>query len=727
MADNNKTSLYNEDGKDKTGLYTSGEKKIHISQGVNVGDRINLKGSDYTVLKVISEGTGEANLYQIENNTGQKYALKLYYEFKLETEEPNGIALERIQKLNDPDILRLIDFGIGPDKFNGKYCYEISEFATGGNILEVENFRKKYTPEFIEKSIVPQLYLAISKLHEYKIYHCDIKPSNILYIDKEQTDIVISDYGSAKAYDLQSEKDVRKSTTIKGTEFYLPPEQARGIVSHKNDYYSFGMVLLHLAYPEAIAINNDFKVIDKDKFEQIVERQYNLKPIIEFNKSFRRINCLIEGLTLINHIDRWSGEEIEKWLKGEDLKVSYKSKAAADVKPLKIGRVEISTAEELVSYIETKQTWFQDLFEDPDVFKLVKDWLDAYMGIPDRKRFERLVKTYLSSGKQILQAAVTLFLLPQRQLTIEKQSFDLLNTENISKTVTAYINGLDNIYRTATLDQLRVYFFNLEYTLRMLHYLNPENKNILANLMMLYNPIEANTKLPPEFDFTTKLPTQINPAKEKIAYAYMLEIFYEFNRQRAYPDNDGKSFESTEPLVLFYLRNKQLYDNRFHAFERTALLNKLNKIELDDRKYDDFISRALADYAEKKIVLEYVSFDKVCNVHYSIHYTLDNYLKKYGINQIVNIREETGFIYAEKNISSTRKATNLLIAYLLNAHKSMNLAADELAEIRKNFRNQHRKKFMLSKIVFCLMAIFSIIILTAMILSWSGFEFVRIF
>jgi serine/threonine protein kinase len=700
MTEDNKTSLYSEEGKNKTGLYSSDEVKKHVDhQGINVGDKILLKGNEYSVLKIISEGTGEANLYQIENGAGQKYAFKLYYEFKFESEEPNGVALGRIQKLNDPDILKLIDFGIGPDKYNGKYCFEISEFAPGGNILEVSDFKKKYTPKFIEEFIVPQIYLAITKLHEFKIFHCDLKPSNILYIDEKQTDLVIGDYGSAKAYDLQSEKDLRKSTTIKGTEFYLPPEQARGIVSHKNDYYSFGMVLLHLTYPEIIASENNFREIDKDKFEQIVERQYSLKPIIEFNPSLKKLNLLIEGLTLINHINRWGADEIEKWLKGEIIKVSYQTKQATDVPPLKIGRIEIFSAEELVNYIETKNTWFQDLFEDPDVFKLLKAWLDNYIGIPDRKRFERLVKENQSYGKLILQAAVTMFLLPQRPLVIEAQSFDFYNSDNITKTVSAYLAKADSIYKVTTFDLLRVYFFRLEYTLKVLHYMNPENKNILANLFMLYGPFDANTKLSAEFDYTTKLPAQINPSKEPVSYAYLLNIFYSFNDQRAYPDNAGRPVKSIEDIALFYLSYKELYENKYHVFERSALLTKLNQVKVIGLKYDDFITKVLSGFADKRIVLEYISFDKICNVHYSIHYILDNYLKKNGINEIIKINEETGFIYAEKNMSSSGSAVKSFIEYLQKEHKSLNLPQESFEEIKTTFVQQHRKYFRLNKIV----------------------------
>jgi serine/threonine protein kinase len=718
---NNKTGIYNSSDNNKTGIYSSSENKGNkTSQGINAGDILRLKAKDYTVLKVISEGTGEANVYQITDPTGQKLALKLYYEFKSDTEEPNGLALERIQKLNDPDILRLYDFGIGEDKYNGKHCFEISDFAEGGNILEVADFRKKYSPKFIEENIIPQLYLAITRLHEFKIYHCDLKPGNILYKDKEQTDLILGDYGSAKAYDLKSEKALRKSTTIKGTEIYLPPEQARGIVSEKNDYYSFGMVLLHLLYPESLTSDNICREIDKDKFEQMVERQYNLKPVIDFNPKFKRLNALIEGLTLVNHINRWGSDEIEKWLKGENLKVSYRTKGASDIKPLTIGPVEISNAEEFIAYIESKQTWFQDLFEDPEVFRLIKDWLDNYIGIPDRKRFEKVVSIYKISGKLLLQAAVTMFLLPQRPLKVESQLFDFYNSENISITVTDYIAKIDSIYKFTNIELLSQYFFQLEYSLKALHYLNPENQTIVALLSKLYNPLTSKTKLTEEFDFKTFIPAHINPAKGQQNYEYMIWAFNAFNKGRPYPDNDNKPIELAEDLAVFYMKNKKLYDDKYHTFERNALLISFNLNKYANTSLSELVGNTLSKYAETIISIDYISFDKLCNVHYSVVSVLSSYLKVYGIDDIISFNEKKGFIYAEQNIGSAGKAANAFLEYLKDKHKDANFSPESLENLRTSFIKEHKKYNLMNNVVMVVATILIVVMVVAIILRLAN-------
>jgi serine/threonine protein kinase len=711
---NNKTGIYIND-ENKTGIYSNNEIEIKpVNQGISLGDKIKLKEKQYFVRQIISKGTGEANVYQIEDINGNLLALKLYFEFKDEAEEPNGIALERIQKLDDPDILKLIDFGIGSDKFNGKYCYEISDFAQGGNILDVADFKEKYTPEFILESIVPQTYLAITKLHEFKIYHCDLKPGNILYKDKEQTDILIGDYGSAKAYDLKSEKALRKSTTIKGTEFYLAPEQARGIVSEKNDYYSFGMILLHLLYPESFSKGPDFRNIDKDKFEQIVERQYNLKPIIDFDPKLKKLNNLIEGLTLINHINRWGSKEFEKWLNGEKVEVTYYTKGGSDVKPLKTGPIDISTPEEFVSYIENKSTWFQDFFEDQDVYKLIKDWLDSLIGIPERKRFEKVVDIYKLSGKNILKSAISLFLLPQMPITVEGQSFEF--KESILKDVTDYLAKIDSIYKIATIDQLSLYFFQLEFKLNLIYYLDTSNKTLETIIYKLYNPILPKFNMAESFNFKMLIPGHIKPPKGDFNYEYLISIFYAFNQDRSFPDNAGKPLNNLEELTIFYLKYDKLYRDKYHTYERNALLQKLKSPNLIGVELKELAGKALSKNTETYFKLEHISFEKLCNVHYSINEGIGNYLNQQGIDWEMTVKEEKGFMYVAKNKLFAGIAANDFIKYLKKEHSDKLLSAESLSLLKKQFIKEHRQSLLLNRIVSVATSLFILVVVVAIIL-----------
>jgi len=103
----------------------------HGPQILQAGEQIYLKEKKYKIISIISEGTGEAIIYKIQDAQCNHLAFKHYFEFSNIKEEPNQEALTRIKSISDPDILLLHDFGLGPEKFQGKYCYEITAFAEG--------------------------------------------------------------------------------------------------------------------------------------------------------------------------------------------------------------------------------------------------------------------------------------------------------------------------------------------------------------------------------------------------------------------------------------------------------------------------------------------------------------------------------------------------------------------------------------------------------------------
>lgn len=697
----NKTGLYGLGDGSKTGVYSdSSTASAKFEQGIAVGDALTINNTNYRVVEVISEGTGEANVFKIENDDKKQFALKLYYEFRNVSEEPNGIALGRIQQLDDPDILKLISFGVGPNKYLGKYCYEISEFAFGGNLFDVEDFSMKYTPSFIESEVIPQIYLALTKLHEYKIYHCDLKPGNILYKDKEQTDLILGDYGSAKAYDLESEKSIRKSSTVKGTEFYLPPEQARGIVSEKNDYYSFGMVLLHLLYPNALTAGNDFGKVDNDKFEQIVERQYSQKPIVDFNPVYKRLNNLIEGLTLLNHLNRWGPAEVERWMNGETIDISYYATKASDVKPLKLGPVVIADAIEFTRYLETKASWFEDLFEDEDVYKLIKDWLDSYIGIPDRKRFEKLVSLYRPAGKAILKEAVCMFFAPDRPLIVENQNFNFTNTNNINKLVSDFIAKIDENYRLFSSDMVAIYIFKLEFVLKSLYYQSDGKDAIKAVLAKLYTVFDEAVELPDQFDYNCSLTKHFNRTKgEDNIYQSFIKLAYALNPERPYIDNNNKAIADIEELAVYYVKNKDLFEDKYHKLERTGLLQKFGNQKVKDNNLKNFCESILLKHSELQLKINYISFEKICQVHYSVCWVLDTYLKKHDVDEVFVIKEDDSKIYAEKNTGSTTKALQKFMDGIESDNGGQAFSEASLKDIKNQFTAAHRKYFRLNNIV----------------------------
>ncbi len=559
---NDKTQTYTDSN--KTTVYGDAEKLTKETvHNIKAGDNIILNNKEYKILEIISESTGEAVIYKIESvtpkspkgdfaaatkkspsgdlgakqakaNFNQKqkiYALKLYFEFKDAENEPNTEALSRIKDIEDVDILNLHNYGTGINKYESKYCFEILDFAYGLDLLDVKNLKEKYTPDFTEKEVIPQIFKGIIKLHENRIYHCDLKPQNVFYLDKEQVEIVVGDYGSAKTFEFDAEKKSRKTTTVKGTDFYLPPEQARGFISEKNDYYSFGMILLHLFYPEKILLNeNEPKSLSHSKLKQIIERQFEAKPIIDFNPKYERINKLIEGLTLVDFNLRWGEKEVKNWLEGKSVDVYYKKEVLKtgvgeySEKTLIFGTYKINSVYDLRDYILNEKNWYADLIEDEENRDDFMEWiLNLYAGDRSkRSAFNRIVKLYSQEGIDFVADAIIRFFLPEHPVSIGLKSYNFAEPDDIIKsTALAFSHLIFDLWDSSTEKDIKLFIFSYEFALR--HIKNKEEADRI--LKILYQKLSLNENTDDDFeDCKVHAYTKINKSSLKAVKEFLTEL-----------------------------------------------------------------------------------------------------------------------------------------------------------------------------------------------------------
>lgn len=714
--DNDATSTYGSTPEDSTGTYNSNlsgtysysdlreaefKSKTH---GIGVGDKIRLREKEFVITAIISEGTGEAVIYKVEDDRNKTFALKLYFEFSNPKEEPNGETLKRIKGITDPDILRLHDFGVGADKYQGRYCYEISDYAEGGDLFSVKDLKSKYNPRFIEQIIIPEIFKGIKKLHSHKIYHCDLKPSNIFYLDQKRTDIVIGDYGSGKAFDLETEKDGRKTSTVKGTELYLSPEQARGIISEKNDYYSFGVILLHLLYPESIASDSNLRQVNKQKLERVMERQYNSMPIIDYDAKHQRLNNLIEGLTLINHNNRWGRVEVEKWLKGEEVEVKYKTSKADSVQPIKLGYATIRTSKDFVSVLETNANGYEDLIEDPDTYTTVKSWLDSYRDVPTRKVLDGMVRFYQPLGKEYVKEALLRFFEPERPIRLDMHSFNFFTTADIRKEVELFISKLDEIWKHSSaktrehLERLRFYLFQLEFSLHQVKDLSKKHNPAATAALIdkLYSVFGITQKS--SNAFTTEIPAKIETKDETKTFWQLMRLFYTFNPDRAFKDTNNHSINTLGELALFFTRNEPAFSDKFLKAEKEHFLEKIGKGKLNELAYIPFIFEVFKNKAETEIELVDLSFDRQrnCKVRYKYYKSLNRFISQQGINKDLTSRSKRSELYRSRRglLGSFDSECEKFIDAICETHNIKTLTTENLATIKTKFRHDSWMRYL---------------------------------
>ena len=648
MKESDKTRTYSDNN--KTTTYGSLEKRTKETvHNLFPGDEITLNEQKYKIVKVISESTGEAIIYEVENQTRQKVVLKLYYEFHHSEYEPNTEALARIKTIKDEDILNLIDYGTGINKYKGKYCFEILDFAYGFDLLSVESLKEKYRLDFIVKEVIPQIFKGILRLHDHKIYHCDLKPQNVFYLDKEQIEIVIGDYGSAKTFDFDAAKSSRKTTTVKGTDFYLPPEQARGFISEKNDYYSFGMILLHLVYPEKILINeNEPKSLSHAKLKQIIERQFEAKPIIDFNSDYKRMNSLIEGLTLVDFNLRWGKEQVQQWIDGNEVEVIYSTSyqkigdgKRISVKPLKFSDYTIRTAKELRDYISTNSDWYTNLIEDLENRKEFSNWILSQYGGDRSKRsaFNRMVKNYSPDGIDFVADAIIRFFIPEHPLTIGLQPFNFVDTGDVLKpTAQAFSHFIFDLWDISSEKDIKLFIFSYEFALRQTK--NKEEAHRV--LKILYQKLSINENSENDFeDYRVFAYTKVTKDSLNAFQEFLVELIaVDFEIEVISLDNENNLHYNLIAILPTYLQSTSK-DNKLSA---KSLDNRVISLRCPDssKPFDDFIEKTFNSFKEdvssKDNILKDISPSSYEKIRETIKNTFRNIIRNLE-NELTSLGE----------------------------------------------------------------------------------------
>ncbi len=370
-----------------------------VQQGVYV-----LNNKKYKFLKTISVTTGEADIILVEGNEG-KAVLKIYRD----RNKPKLDLIEQLRSIKHDDIIRVFDFGFIPDQFGEKF-FELMEFAEGGSVLD----NAPIGDEKKIKQILKETINAFKFLHEKGIVHCDIKPENLYYRNKNHTDIVIADFGISSIMDTRVKHHI---TTRKGSDFYIAPE-GRQLASLRSnnvkisgavDYYSLGVTLL-VAWMGKEEFENKIMEIagisDKTDYEKLFIAWNDLKEKgnIPFPDNMpERVKNLIRGLMVLTEDKRWGYDECTRWLKGEDVPV-HKDVIYSDYEPFAFDDDKIAfNPEQLAEFMQ------QDLkMAEKYLFRgKIKAWLEKAKNVKLATIIDDIAEDeYSDDKKAAVQASI---------------------------------------------------------------------------------------------------------------------------------------------------------------------------------------------------------------------------------------------------------------------------------------------------------------------------------
>jgi serine/threonine protein kinase len=208
----------------------------------------------YNVVKSLSSGAF-GTVFEIEGDDKRRYALKELKNLDTTNKKRFEREIKILSQLVHPNIVKILQWNLGGEPPNFTPYY-IMEYLGGGSLRQHMDekfssderyvFERKWT---IDRIILP-VCNALAQAHSSNIFHRDLKPDNIMYVDPNRAEIKITDWGLGK--DINRESLALTATIggeIGGTPGYCSPEQwfaREEIIDGRTDIFSLGIIFYEM-------------------------------------------------------------------------------------------------------------------------------------------------------------------------------------------------------------------------------------------------------------------------------------------------------------------------------------------------------------------------------------------------------------------------------------------------------------------------------------------------
>eukprot|EP00939_MAST-03C_sp_MAST-3C-sp1_P000662 g662.t1 len=150
---------------------------------------------------------------------------------------------EFLATFRHPNILSFVE---SFEERGGGRIIIVTEYCENGDIAAQISRAREENGEPLNRNTIMKWFvqtaLALRFLHDSKVLHRDVKPSNI-FLTRNATVVKLGDLGNTKML----EHSLEMATTAVGTPYYMSPELARGEeYNEKSDIWALGCVLYEM-------------------------------------------------------------------------------------------------------------------------------------------------------------------------------------------------------------------------------------------------------------------------------------------------------------------------------------------------------------------------------------------------------------------------------------------------------------------------------------------------
>ena len=274
---------------------------------------------------------GEADvLVVVDRSTGERKVIKLYGE---------AIVLDEsaMAKLESARPEHVVMFSTG--RSDGQW-FEIQEYCEGGSLRDLMKRQGVQLGQGDElRSILREIATALMHIQDdLAITHRDLKPENIFVRTEQPLDLVLGDFGIARAMSSSV-----RLTKVWGTPAYWPPEAMGRLaeVSPAWDWWSLGMIVAEIE----VGHHPLQSLVDTPDLIPSFLAQ-NPVPLEGVNNP--RVRMLLQGLLTRSRAARWSGEQVVQWLDGKSPAVTSE-RTSTSTRTVRFEGSDYTTASELAT------------------------------------------------------------------------------------------------------------------------------------------------------------------------------------------------------------------------------------------------------------------------------------------------------------------------------------------------------------------------------------------
>jgi serine/threonine protein kinase len=337
--------------------------------------RVNLPpeiADHYEIIKELPVG-GEADVLHCRRLKGDSVPAEVVVKVYRSKIRPDRSALEEIRQLPAAHVVPIFD--CGDSQFG---WWEEQEYMRFGSLADLlSNEGPRLSAERLEE-VIAELADALEAVHP--IQHRDIKPANIFVRSLKPLDLVLGDFGLARA----PEHSIHHTMRFEGSAFYYAPEQLAQDSSIASDWWALGMIVA-----EAASGRHPFFEPELGGWpsEDSYRSSLTIRPVPLDHIDDPRLLLLCRGLLGRDPAKRWGLKEVRAWQSGQspavvEERVAAPARKQPGIPPFVFASERCLTPEELVPVLA--QHWEDGLrlmggaaSQSPDYVRLAV-WLEDH-------------------------------------------------------------------------------------------------------------------------------------------------------------------------------------------------------------------------------------------------------------------------------------------------------------------------------------------------------------